>query len=132
MVLWRNWEGLLESVKKQYEAMCKTYYRLNEVRIEEEFGRLDKRHTEVVDILTSGFKDISAILKAIEIVQRDKSRSELLQWLCSLDPSHNYNYACGKHQMGTGQWLLKLRKLEERTEFFMWLNGKGMNFVLNF
>lgn len=119
MVLWRNWEGLLENVKKQDEAMCKVYNRLNEVRIEEEFEKLDKRHTE-----------ISALLKAIEIAQRDSHRSKLLKWLSSLDPSHNYNNACGKHEKGTGEWLINgnndFETWKVAPNSLMWLNGKGM------
>ena len=132
VVKWHAWEDMLKDVKKQDEAMCRTYNLLNDVKIEEEFGKLEKRHAEMVDIFTSGFSDVAALRRAIERAQQDKKRTELLNWLSSVDPSLNYNNARGKHEnggQGTGDWLIRDNEDFNRWKLapnsLMWLNGKG-------
>lgn len=130
MVKWNSWEDLLKDVKKQDEAMCLVYDRLTDVKGEEEFAKLDERHRETVDILKPGFSDVAALRKAIETAQKDKTRTRLLDWLSSVDPSENYNNARGRHEDGTGKWLIQdnedieLWKTEPNS--LLWLHGKGM------
>ncbi|KAH9217695.1 hypothetical protein DL95DRAFT_295034 [Leptodontidium sp. 2 PMI_412] len=132
MVKWHKWENLLKDVEGQDEAMCRTYDLLSDVKIEEEFGKLDKRHAETVDIMKSGFSDLSELRKAIEAAQRDADRTTLLDWLSSVDPSLNYNNARGKYDQGghgTGDWLIRnnddFEKWKTAPNTLMWLNGKA-------
>ncbi|KAG4441669.1 hypothetical protein IFR05_002876 [Cadophora sp. M221] len=132
MVKWHKWEDLLKDVQTQDEAMCRTYDLMGQVKIEEEFEKLENRHGETVDILKSGFSDLAELRKAIEAAQRDADRSALLDWLSSVDPSLNYNNARGKYEQGghgTGDWLIQnnedFEKWKLATNSLMWLNGKA-------
>ncbi|KAH7350622.1 hypothetical protein BKA65DRAFT_242529 [Rhexocercosporidium sp. MPI-PUGE-AT-0058] len=132
MVKWHKWEDLLKAIEVQDGAMCRTYDLLSDVKIEEEFEKLDKRHAETVEILKSGFNDLSGLRKAIEAAQKDSGRSALLDWLSSVDPSLNYNNARGKYDQGghgTGDWLIRNNKDFEKWKIapnsLMWLNGKA-------
>ena len=132
MVKWHAWEDMLKDVNKQDAAMCRTYDLLSDVKIEEEFEKLDKRHGEMVEIFKSGFGDVAALRKAIGTARHDYNHTELLSWLSSVDPSQNYNNARGKYEnggQGTGDWLVRNNEDFERWKTapssLMWLNGKG-------
>lgn len=129
MVKWHAWEDMLKDVQKQDEAMCRTYDRLSDVKIEEEFEKLDKRHEQMVEIFNSGFDDVAALREAVERAQRDRERTELLDWLSSVDPSLNYNNARTKHENGTGDWLIRnnddFDSWKVAPNSLMWLNGKA-------
>ncbi|CZT12383.1 uncharacterized protein RAG0_16224 [Rhynchosporium agropyri] len=91
--------------------MCRTDDLPNDVRTDEEFQKLDK--------------------KAVELSQRDNSRSELLSWLSSVDPSQKYNDARDKHDSageGTGDWLIldneDFNRWKKASNSLMWLNGE--------
>lgn len=150
MVKHDDWEGLLEDIEKQDAAMCLAYDRLNDVRIEEEFEKLEHRHAQNLEALLSVSKDVSGIhsgvagiwndftafSRAVEETRRDRDRQSLLDWLSSVDPSTNYNSAREKHETGTGDWLVvgnkQFNTWKKTGNSFMWINGKGNIVSLNF
>jgi len=51
--------------------------------------------------LNSIRKKISSLLEAVVATGQDNKRTELLNWLSSVDPSVNYNSAREKHETQT-------------------------------
>lgn len=80
-------------------------------------------------ILKYGFSDLAALRTAVEKAQRDSNRSQLLNWLSSVDPSEGYNDARKKHEKNTGNWLIRknedFEKWKTAPNSLMWLSGKG-------
>jgi hypothetical protein len=132
-----DWKSLLEDVKRQDNEICLAYNRLNDIRIEEEFEKQDRRHTESLNVQISMSKDLSSLCKAIETANRDSKRQELLQWLCSRSPEEFYNSVRGKRQENTttGDWLLKgsedFFNWKAAPNSLLWLNGKGNHLLPN-
>lgn len=130
-----DWVALLADVNIQDTAMCLAYNHLNDTRIEEEFEKLEKRHTDQMELwkeISTGvsgiWTDMSALRKATEEIQNDKRRKDLLDWLSSTNPSEYYNKALEKHESNTGDWLLQSEDFEAwktAANSLMWLNGKA-------
>lgn len=87
------------------------------MRIEEEFEKQDRQHTESLNVQTLILKDLSGLRKATEGAKNDQNRKELLEWLCSSSPESFYNAVRGKRQENTttGNWLVK-----ESEDFLIW------------
>ncbi|KAF7891328.1 uncharacterized protein EAF02_001653 [Botrytis sinoallii] len=68
------------------------------------------------------------IQSEIRAAQRDKERSQIIEWLAKSlpDPSTEHNIAREKFQKGTGSWLIDgnhLNTWSKTNNSFLWLNG---------
>lgn len=78
-------------------------------------------------------KDVSATLETLTATKKDNAEKEgretlkkVIKWLSVTDPSSNLQAASGKHEPGTGQWLLdgiRFREWKRTKKSFMWLYG---------
>lgn len=129
MIKWDNWDLALSEIRTREDAFCNVYEIWKDQRDQEEQEALFMRHKENLDVMKSISGNVSGLRTAIELAQRNKERSRLLDWLSDIDPSENFNAAWDKHEALTGNWLLRDKKDFQRWKTipgsFMWLNGKG-------
>jgi hypothetical protein len=129
MIKWDNWDSSLNDVQKKEDAFCQVYDIWKDTRDQEDSEALFARHQEKINIMISISGDVSGLRNAIEEAQRDTKRTDLLNWLSTIDPSKFYNLGLDKLRADTGEWLLNgnqdFEKWQSCPNSFAWLNGKG-------
>ncbi|KAI8188598.1 hypothetical protein K4K48_006468 [Colletotrichum sp. SAR 10_66] len=127
-VKWYEWEDLLEKIKEQERVFSAVLNGCRDVRYDEECYAAKQRHEQVISCWQAIGTDVSGLLSAVREAQREKKRTELLQWLCAVDTSSLYNDARDKHQTGTCSWLVEdskyFKKWMKSPKSLLWLNGK--------
>jgi hypothetical protein len=133
IVKWDSWESLLADILTQETAFCAVNELWKDARYEEECIALDKRHQESMKSLISISSDVSSLRKAIEDAQQDSQQAGLLNWISSIDPSENYNSARERHEVETGDWLVRgnedFKHWETAPNSLLWMHGKGMTIL---
>ncbi|KAL7932058.1 ankyrin repeat-containing domain protein [Trichoderma chlorosporum] len=103
-VRWNDWDQLINDVRKR----------------DTEFAAVEQIWRDV-QRLKERLADESAMSQ--------NERKELLDWLCSVDPSSLYNTARERHEAGTNEWLLKdskdFKTWETTAGSLLWLHGKA-------
>lgn len=134
IIKWNDWDVLLEEITKQESAFGAVNNLWRDMEYNEECLAAEKRQQEALRSWEAIGTDISGLREAIENAQRDKERTELLNWLCRVDPSEMYNTASDKCESGTGVWLVKDSeqfKIWKRTpKSLLWLHGTGTPGIL--
>ncbi|KAE9376195.1 hypothetical protein N431DRAFT_404374 [Stipitochalara longipes BDJ] len=129
VVKWDKWDAFLGDIKKREDAFCKVYEIWKDTIDQENCEGVYRRHREKMETLGSISCNIVALKKSIEDKQRETSRTKLLDWLSSIDPSENYNTALLARQAGTGDWLLQgnsdFESWKTGRNSLLWLNGKA-------
>lgn len=129
LVKWNEWEVLLGKVREQEVNFAAVNATWRDSTYAEECSAADKRHEEVISQWQHIGTDVSGLLEAVRSAQKEKKRQELVQWLCTVDPSEAYNAARNKHIEGTSDWLVKQSEEYEAWEndpsSLLWLHGKG-------
>lgn len=124
-----NWDSSLSDVQKREDAFCQVYDIWKDTRDQEDCEALFARHQEKMNVMISISGDVSSLRNAIEEAQRDTKRTDLLNWLSTVDPSKFYNLGLDKLRADTGEWLLNrnpdFEKWQTSPNSFAWLNGKG-------
>ncbi|KAI1742781.1 ankyrin repeat-containing domain protein [Xylaria scruposa] len=125
MIKWNGWDDMLKEVKNKEIIFEKVREDCRDEAYDEESSAAKERHHEAMCRWEKVGADISELRKAKE----RKMRNEFLQWLCAFDPSEIYNAAHGKHQTGTGEWLLRDNKefktWETSPSSLLWVYGKA-------
>lgn len=129
-VKWDEWDLLLEELKNREESFRKILDDCKDERYEEECLAQDQRHRQSVKALDSIGISISGLQEAIEAAQKDSQRTELFNWLSTVDASENYNNARTRHKAQTGEWLIngndRFKNWQIEPNSFLWLHGKGI------
>jgi hypothetical protein len=116
-VKWNDWAPLVDEIREQERNFAAI----------EEMWRDIQRFEERLAVMNS-FSVMDANLSALT----NQEFSDLLQWLCDIDPSSAYNAARDRHEAGTCEWLIKNSKKFKTWETsdgsLLWLHGKGMLF----
>lgn len=133
MVKWDDWQELLGHVHDQERNFAAVEALWRDLKYDEECLAAERRHQESLQQWSEIGTDLSSLRSAVERAQAEKSRCELLHWLCDVDPSEMYNAARDKHGAGTGEWLTReskqFRAWEESPASLLWLHGKGTSAV---
>jgi hypothetical protein len=128
MIKWQNWES--SDIQTKEADLCKLYDLRKDLNAERDFEKILAYHREEIENLSSISYNTSSLLYAIQEQQADRKRTELLNWLSSVDSSKLYNSGLDKIRTGTGEWLLTGNKIFEQWKLspnsFIWLNGKGI------
>ncbi|KAJ3572718.1 hypothetical protein NPX13_g4955 [Xylaria arbuscula] len=98
-----------------------------DIKYDEECSAAAHRHREAIGHWQDIGMGISGLQEAVREAQRENHRREMISWLCGVDPSRIYNVARGKHQSGTGDWLLegeKFQSWQKSPKSLLWLHGK--------
>ncbi|PTB42529.1 hypothetical protein M441DRAFT_165853, partial [Trichoderma asperellum CBS 433.97] len=113
-IKWNDWVPLTDEVREQER---------NFAAIEETWRGIQRfeEHSAVMD----SFSAMNANLSALT----NNELSDLLHWLCDIDPSSMYNAALDRHEAGTCEWLIKnseeFKNWETSEGSLLWLHGKG-------
>lgn len=129
LVQWNEWDTLLNKIRDQEATFATINSTWRDSTFADECSAAERRHEEAMCQWQCVGKDVSGLLDAIRKARKEKKRSKLLQWLCSVDPSEAYNAARDKHIGGTSDWLLKeseeYENWEKTPSSLLWLRGKG-------
>ncbi|KAK1536059.1 hypothetical protein CPAR01_09601 [Colletotrichum paranaense] len=124
-----DWEELLEQIKYHETEFDKVSNHVQDQAYTEEWEYAEARHQQAMNHWERIGTDVSDLRRRIEEIQNDKKRKELLNWLCTVDPSVQYNAARSKHRSGTCEWLIQdnedFKTWETAPTSFLWLNGKA-------
>jgi hypothetical protein len=129
IVKWGNWDSSISDVQKREDAFRQVYGVWKDTRYQEDCEAVFARHQEKMNVMISIRGDISGLRSAIKHAQGDTRRTDLPNWLSTIDPSESYNVGLDKVRAGTGEWLLNgntdFEDWETSPNSFAWLNGKG-------
>jgi hypothetical protein len=119
-VKWNDWSELVTEVRDSNNSFIAVENILRDIRLlEERKAAEDRQQAELANAKAS---------------KEAEEYTELLHWLCDIDPSSMYNAARDKHEAGTCEWLIQnnddFKAWEEGKGSLLWLHGKGMS--LNF
>ncbi|KAK1723159.1 ankyrin repeat-containing domain protein [Colletotrichum acutatum] len=124
-----DWEELLEQIKYHETEFDKVSNHLRDQTYTDEWENAEARHQQAMNHWENIGTDVSDLRRRVERIQNDKKRKELLNWLCIVDPSVQYNAARSKHRSSTCEWLIKdnedFKTWETAPKSFLWLNGKA-------
>lgn len=127
-----DWEELLEQIKYHETEFDKVSNHVRDQTYTDECENAEARHQQAMNHWENIGTDVSDLRRRVEEIQHDMKRQKLLDWLCIVDPSVQYNAARGKHRSGTCEWLIQDNEDYKRWEIapksFLWLNGKGMTY----
>ncbi|KAL6887030.1 ankyrin repeat-containing domain protein [Trichoderma evansii] len=123
-IKWNDWDLLINEVRQRDEHF---------IEVERTWQYIERRlaaenmQQSTMDSLSAIKTDITASRKAAEKAMTRKERTDLLDWLCSSDPSSIYNTARDRHESGTNEWLVKDKEFkiwETSPGSLLWLHGK--------
>ncbi|KAK1702341.1 hypothetical protein BDP67DRAFT_422358 [Colletotrichum lupini] len=124
-----DWEELLEQIKYHETEFDKVSNHVRDQAYTDEWEIAEARHQKAMNQWERIGTDVSDLRRRIEEIQNDEKRKELLNWLCTVDPSVQYNAARSKHRSGTCEWLIQdnedFKTWETAPKSFLWLNGKA-------
>jgi hypothetical protein len=131
MIKWDDWDSSLNDVQKREDAFQQVYAIWKDIRDQEDCDTLFTQHQEKMSVTTSISVDVSSLRDAIEKAQMDTNRTNLLNWLSTIDPSKFYSLGLDEIRADTGDWLLDgnpdFKNWQTSPNSFAWLNGKGSN-----
>jgi hypothetical protein len=98
---------------------------------DEECNVNNDRHRQQMKVLSALEIEMIRVRDAILQAQdKNGQRQKFLKWLCTIDPSKNYNDARASHALSTGDWLVKgsstFKKWENAPNSLLWLHRQGM------
>lgn len=128
MVKWKKWDDLLVSIREKREKLVSINEIWKDTTYEDERSAADRRHEEAINCWQTLGTDVSRLVEVVRDSQLEKERQDLLDWLCTIDPSVAYNAARDKHTSGTSDWLIRdkhFKAWEKSASSLLWLNGKG-------
>ncbi|EHK40269.1 hypothetical protein TRIATDRAFT_322726 [Trichoderma atroviride IMI 206040] len=113
-VQWNDWSQLVAEVRDRNNNFIAVENILRDIRLHEERKAAeDRQQAELAQATAS---------------KEAQEYTELLRWLCDIDPSSMYNAARDKHEDGTCGWLVqdsdKFKTWEESKGSLLWLHGK--------
>lgn len=119
-VKWNDWSQLVADVHERNTKFIAAENILRDIRLHEEHKAAeDRRQAELAQAKAS---------------KETEEYTELLRWLCDIDPSSMYNAARDRHEAGTCGWLVqdsdKFKTWEESKGSLLWLHGKGISLIL--
>lgn len=124
-----DWGSKLDEIKLAESRVLSLEQQWRDMKFDEENKKLVHRHEQRMQGLTAIKDEVSRIAKLIQETTVSNERSDLLNWLSSVDPSINYNSARRKQTLSTGDWLVKenhdFKNWEKSPNSMIWLNGKG-------
>jgi hypothetical protein len=106
-IKWNDWESLLNEIREKERVFTAITQSWRDMKYDEECQAAQQRHDESMSRWDSINIGIQGLRDAIQAVQADKDRSELLKWLSNIDPSEIHNHAREKQVPGTGNWFLE-------------------------
>lgn len=119
-VKWNDWIQLVAEVRDRNNNLIAVENILRDIRLHEERKAAEDRQ--------------QAELAKANASKEAEEYTELLRWLCDIDPSSMYNAARDKHEAGTCGWLVQnnddFKAWEEGKGSLLWLHGKGMSLIL--
>jgi hypothetical protein len=124
-----DWDGLVEEIRRQEAQMAAIDKIWRDQRYDDECAASERQYQGTILNLKTISANILGLQEAVEDANRDRNQTELLDWLCDIDPSDIYNAALNRHKAGTSEWLIK--ENEQFTSWvqspssFLWLYGKG-------
>lgn len=130
MAIWTDWDELSTAIDVQKERMCEIETQWRDFKLQEQWNKEKKRHSEHMNYLDPMSNEIRRIREVTEKAQNDKFRLGLLQWLSSEDFSARYNDIWSRREELTGDWLINNNRYHDwkkKQSSFLWLYGKGMS-----
>ncbi|KFZ14934.1 hypothetical protein V501_02978 [Pseudogymnoascus sp. VKM F-4519 (FW-2642)] len=128
MAIWTDWDELSTAIDVQKERMGEIEAQWRDFKLQEQWNKEEKRHSEHMDYLDPMSNEIRRIREVTEKAQNDKFRLGLLQWLSSEDFSARYNDIWSRHEESTGDWLIENNRYHDwkkKQSSFLWLYGKA-------
>ena len=130
MVKWNDWDNMLAEIKKQENTLKSIEEQWRDMKYDEECKLHNDRHEQRMSGLSAIEDEVSRVRSVIMQAQNNNEREGLLQWLCPVDPSKNYNSARESHALSTGDWLVEkssdFKNWEKAPNSLLWLHGKGI------
>ncbi len=130
MVKWDDWKEMLAEIKEQEGIFKSIGEQWRDMKYEEECKLNNERHEQKMRGIRAFQDEVSRLREVIEKAQADEERKRLLEWLFSVDPSTNYNYAHERNTSSRGDWLVKessdFKNWEKAPNSLLWLHGKGI------
>jgi hypothetical protein len=93
--------SLFQDIEKQEEEFGRVSNNLKDISNQEEVEALYKRHKESIATIKYIGGEVSGLEAAIEDIQKDQQRTQLLNWLSSIEVSENYRAALKKESAET-------------------------------
>ncbi|KAI0451705.1 ankyrin repeat-containing domain protein [Xylaria acuta] len=129
IVKWNEWDKLLDEIKDKEREFAATSDNWRDMKYDEACSEADKRHQEAIRRWQTIGTDVSGLREAVEAARAEKTRDELLDWLCKVDHSEMYNAARDKHESGTCKWLVRdseeFKTWEGSPSSLLWLHGNA-------
>jgi hypothetical protein len=128
-----GWKQLLDGVREQEAMFVELSATWRDIRYDNECLAADNRHQETMNLWFTIGTNVSNLERAIQESQNQRSRIDLLEWLCSIDHTELHNSARHSHACDTGEWLINRAEIfkawEKSTTLksFLWLHGKGVS-----
>lgn len=128
-----DWDQLIDGIRDQETMFSKLSETWRDIQYDNECLAAENRHQETINLWFTIGENVSSLERAIQEAQHQKSRIDLLKWLCDIDYTALYNSARHSHTVGTGEWLIHGREIFKVWEksivlkSFLWLHGKGMS-----
>jgi hypothetical protein len=122
---WDGWAALGAEIQDQENALLAIETRFDAFKVQEEWERQqDWNKRKLAEDQALG-EEVHRIAE----MMRDERRTQLLQWLTSVNIDIKYNDEREKHQEGTGAWLVNGTQFEQwmkTANSVLWLHGKGV------
>ncbi|KAI0383348.1 ankyrin [Hypomontagnella monticulosa] len=129
VVKWNGWNEMLGEIRERERNFTAVAQIWRDMKYDEECTATERRHHETIQRWDDIGVDVSGLRKAVEKAQGERKRTDLLSWLCKVDPSASHNLARDKHVSGTGDWLVRdseqFRTWNMSPSSLLWLHGKA-------
>ncbi|KAL6819895.1 ankyrin repeat-containing domain protein [Trichoderma camerunense] len=113
-VKWKDWAPMVDEIRKQDHDFA---------AVEELWRDIQRYEKHLTKINT--FSEMNAKLSVLA----NREFTDLLKWLCDVDPSPMYNTGLDRREAGTCEWLIKNNKefktWETTDGSLLWLHGKA-------
>jgi hypothetical protein len=133
IIMQNDWDQLIVGIREQETMFAKLSETWRDIQYDNECLAAENRHQETINLWFTIGANVSSLERAVQEAQNQKSRIDLLKWLCNIDRTALYNSARHSHTGGTGEWLIHGREIFKAWEnsialkSFLWLHGKGMS-----
>lgn len=101
-----DWDQLIGGICDQETMFSKLSETWRDIHYSDECLAAENRHQETINLWFTIGESVSSLERAIQEAQHQKSRIDLLNWLCDIDYTALYNSARHSHADGTGEWLI--------------------------
>lgn len=131
MIVWDGWKDLNDEIISQEKEVSDLEARFEALRVQEEWEIKQDWNRRIL----AEDHALAEEVRRITVMMHDEKRTNLLEWLTSVNIDTKYNDEREKHQEGTGAWLLngsKFADWKRVNNSLLWLHGKGISSYLGY